>query len=161
MTQITRVQELENLKQEAIARIKAVLDLRGTDYELIQMDWDDDYLDDDDIANIKSCASFVLPPNSIARGSVAQDRYVIALHWDSNDQHPIMIDTVNINGDDDQTFRITKCDIPCLLAIADRIDELEKTGIHDPKSIRNIPLLKAEDFPKIIQERDTYNPTGK
>lgn len=157
MKQITRVQELEDLKQEAIARIRAVLDLRGSDYELIPQDWDDD-LDEEDIVNIRNSPSFILPIGSIAQGSPTKTRYVIGVAKDPQWKSLILIDTCDVIGYDDQTFRIDKADLPCILAIADRIDELEKTGIHLPQDGSVMNVMGGP--PRIIRERDTYNPTG-
>lgn len=145
MKQITRVQELENLRQEAMTRIANVLAFRGSDYELIPLDWDEPTVEE--LEDIKSCPSFHLPMGTLA-ANLTRTRYVIALSVDRIGKEDILIDTCDILGNDEQTFRIGKADLPCILAIADRIDYLEETGIHTPDP----------EPTKIIRERDTFNP---
>ena len=151
MKQTTRVQDLENLKQEAIARIKAVLDLHQH-YTLYPLD--DNYEHLEDIAkNAPMYYERIRRLSFCVYGLYKNKDGIIALEmysFNNQERNIVTTDYLEVGTDDRM-----------ILAIADRIDELEQTGIHVP------PVLQPDDYPKIVastnktvRERDTYNPEG-
>ena len=136
MKQITRVQELENLREEAIARIRAVLDLRGSDYQLCDPEESEDLLE--------------MPYERLDPHHNAFYIYNIGIdRVEAGGDGGILFDADCIEtGENEETIRIGHVKTENLLIIADRIDYLEETGIHTPDPVPT----------KIVRERDTFNP---
>ena len=149
MKQITRVQELENLKGEAIARIRAVLDLRSDGHYYLYK------LKDENLEEIAKNAP-------IYTDRIRRLVFAVYGLYMTGQKDAIALEMYSFNNDERSIVTLGNLDphydALMILAIADRIDELERTGIHLPQNGSAMNVMGGP--PRIIRERDTYNPDG-